>query len=569
MSNPRNTWVGYINRSYEQIKASVLARLGINNPEITDHSESNPLIILISIFAGIAEMLNYYIDNMAREAFLEVARRYSSVVLHSKGIDYRIRAINPASVDVLVSMYASNLPINLGGPVTFPSGTIVSTGNGTEFITLADLIIPAGQHQGYVGARQVTKEVGVDLGLTTGLAKEQFSLGTNYVHNSIILNIGGDAWTEVDSLGNSTPTNKHYIVDIHQDGIAYIVLGDGTFGALAGPGLAVTASLETSTGADANTIQPNTLTTIVTTVVIPGVDQILVTNPLSPTAGRNYENIEEIRFRAPLSLRTLERGVSYQDFIDLALLANGVGKAKLAYCCGACGTLYILPSSGGIAQLGLLTSTEAYICFRKMFTICMKVRPAGITPIALEILVVGKFRYTSAQLLDDASNALADYFALENQDINKAVRLSDMYARLDAEESIDYTTIQKISTIPYAHPQGNNLNPLYWVRITKPTCTTKTQYLLTYTGSDNFAVVKDNLYIQNLPIGTEFEDNDTKFTITPGIYALGGEWKFTVYPYGQDIVLDDFTIPSYDPDYITLNIQTTTSTLACKPNCNQ
>jgi hypothetical protein len=47
----QNNWVNYFDRSYSQIKSSVLYRLGISNPEIKDHSEGNPLVMIISIFA--------------------------------------------------------------------------------------------------------------------------------------------------------------------------------------------------------------------------------------------------------------------------------------------------------------------------------------------------------------------------------------------------------------------------------------------------------------------------------------------------------------------------------------
>jgi hypothetical protein len=95
-----NTWVGYLQRSYKSIKASILSRLEVLVPEVTDRSESNILVILIGAFAGLVEQLNYYIDNMARELYLPTARRYSSVVKIARLLDYRVMAKVGATVDL-------------------------------------------------------------------------------------------------------------------------------------------------------------------------------------------------------------------------------------------------------------------------------------------------------------------------------------------------------------------------------------------------------------------------------------------------------------------------------------
>ena len=73
-----NPWLGYQDRSYQQIKASVTAKMAINAPEITDYSEGNILMKLIGIFAAIGKVLNVYVDNMAREVFLSSCRKYIS-----------------------------------------------------------------------------------------------------------------------------------------------------------------------------------------------------------------------------------------------------------------------------------------------------------------------------------------------------------------------------------------------------------------------------------------------------------------------------------------------------------
>ena len=53
----KNKWVGYLDRTYQQIKSSVLSKLSIYLPEMTDHTESNPFIIEVDVWAGLTEHL--------------------------------------------------------------------------------------------------------------------------------------------------------------------------------------------------------------------------------------------------------------------------------------------------------------------------------------------------------------------------------------------------------------------------------------------------------------------------------------------------------------------------------
>lgn len=566
----KNPWVGYIDRSYEQIKAALLQRLGVSNPEITDHSESNILVIILSIFSGIAEMLNYYIDNMAREAFLATARRYTSVVKLAKQSDYRVKASNPAGVTLTFTLYGTdNQPLALPTPTIIPSGVIVQTSNNIFFTTNAPLVIPANQSQANVGATQVERIISQNLGLSTGLPNQSFLIGDGdkYVEGSLGLEINLDAWELVSSLGLAKPTDKVYIVNIHEDGKAYVEFGDGTFGAIPPINQTLLGSYSITQGLSANTILPNTITQITTFPTLPGVSRVEVINLQSPNGGRDYEGIEDIRFRAPLNTRTLERAVTYQDYIDVALLANGVGEVGIHYCCGSCITMYILPEGGGLASLGLLNSVKEFMCDKKIITTCINMRAAGITLIPIHIEVTAKFRQEPSQVLADVLGALLNWGSINNQKINKPVRLSDIYKEVDSLDRVDFSNITYIATVPYARPQENNPNELFWIRETLTTSASKNKYRLEYNGYGNFALSKNNLYVQNIALGEDFLDENIAFTINPSVYGLGNVWEFTTYPANQDITLDDYTIPTTQAAAIVITVNTST-TVNCKPNCN-
>lgn len=70
-----NKWLNPYQRSFQQIKAKLIESLTTIKDKngqtlITDYSEGNILIIILSLFAAIAEVLHYYIDNVGRGIFL-------------------------------------------------------------------------------------------------------------------------------------------------------------------------------------------------------------------------------------------------------------------------------------------------------------------------------------------------------------------------------------------------------------------------------------------------------------------------------------------------------------------
>ena len=137
-----NKWLNPYQRSYQQIKAKLIESLTNikdkdGNVLVTDYSEGNILIIILSLFAAIAEVLHYYIDNMARESFLPTARKYSSVVKHGALVDYHARGAIAASVDLVVSRDVSG--DSIGAKLTIPSGTLFTDSNGNKWLSSRDV----------------------------------------------------------------------------------------------------------------------------------------------------------------------------------------------------------------------------------------------------------------------------------------------------------------------------------------------------------------------------------------------------------------------------------------------
>lgn len=546
MATVNNPWVNYVTRSYQQIKQSLLTQLAVNNPEITDYSESNILIVIISMFSGIAEMLGYYIDNMAREAFIATARRFPSMVKLVKLLDYRIKAAYPSTADVLFTFDSVTTAIS-----AIPLGTKLQTANNLNFITTTALQLPIGSINGSIGVKQVVPVIAQSLGNTDGSENQALAIGTNYVDNSSVLTVGTLIWNLVDTLGLASPTDQVYIIEIDTDGIAYVVFGDGVNGSIPTPGLAVSIDYDSTNGASGN-VDVATINTIISTLSIPGVTTITVTNPLASSGGSDYEDIESIRKRAPLSIRTLQRAVTKQDYVDITLLYAGVGKAAIDFSCGKSLDIYIVPVGGGIAQSPLLTGAQTWIDTYKMVTTFPNILPAGETPLSMTIIATLKYRANTVQSQIDIQNALVAYGSYINQNINKQIHLSDINALIDNLPSVDFLKLTALGTQPYARPIGSQ-QELFWTRVTNSACLTKSLWQLEFNGT-SFNVIKNNLFIGSASINIPFIDTDLTFTILPSSYVLSESWTFTTYPFNQDIALDDFTIPKVNLGDLNLTV---------------
>lgn len=554
-----NPWVGYLDRSHLQIKDSILKRLGETNPEITDHSESNILVVLISIFSGVSEMLNYYIDNMAREAFITTARRYSSAVKHTRLIDYRIKAGIPSSTDLHIILYDElNQPMTIPSYLEITAGKEFYTPNNTVFISTQDVVVNPGDNLIIIPIEQKQYVEDRIIGSTSANVNSIYEVGTNYVNDSMLLKIGGQVWNRVDTLGRSGPDDHNYIVEITADRKAVIKFGDDINGKVPEPGLEILASYYITEGEEGN-VDANTITTTnyqfdLETLGAGRAKNIRITNPTASTGGTNYESLDRIKRSAPLSLRTLDRAVTRQDYVDIAMLAPGVDKATVHFDCGKFVDIYISPNGGGLPSSTLLSNTKDYIEKRKMITTEIQVKPAGESFIVLAMEVWAKFRMDTIQTTQDILTALEDRYGYESSNVNRSIRKSDIIALIDNLPKVDYLNLTKLYLKPYIRTTQGNME-MYADVVVMERNNKRIEWTIQYDGN-YMRLYRENVFEGNINIGQKYTDSLglIDITIPPGNYRLGDEWKFVIYPFGENIEVDDFTVPIISLENISIKV---------------
>jgi hypothetical protein len=134
-------------------------------------------------------------------------------------------------------------------------------------------------------------------------------------------------WEEAPSFYRLGAKERKYIVRLGDNGKASVQFGDGRNGLRLPTGLEnLRATYRVGVGLAGN-VKADQLSTLMTRPL--GVKS--ATNPLPASGGDDPEKLEQARENAPLTVLTLERIVSLQDYADFARAFSGIGKAQATW----------------------------------------------------------------------------------------------------------------------------------------------------------------------------------------------------------------------------------------------
>lgn len=556
-----NKWLNPYQRSYQQIKAKLVESLmGLKDPQgqklITDYSEGNILIIILSLFAAIAEVLHYYVDNMARETFLSTARRYDSVVKHGALVDYHARAAIAATVDVILSRSITGNSI--GAKLTIPHGTLFTDSSGNSWLSARDVIwysnvttckVPIIQHERYTAS--ALNNMVIPTGDRVILNLGTLPNGKYYEQGSMSLQIGGETWVLVDTFAKSKPTDKHFMVSVDEALNPYILFGDGTFGKKPAAGAKITNVVFYLTNGTQGNVKSNTITSV-PSVISSSITDATVSNAYDAGGGSNYENFTMLKEHIPLSVKTLGVAITKEDFESLAMLVDGVNKAKADYECGRKLTIYISPDGGAVASSELINRVYNLLSQRAPMTTWLKVKSAGKVQIILEMGVTGKKSYKTAEIQTQILTALYNAYSPEQAQIGGSVRVSDIYALIDNLSTVDYLHLTKFYIKPWPTTiYGNKELNLGQFKLNK--AKGSMTYYITFNSSTTFTVRSvSNGYVTTGSVGSSIQiidkanGFDFSLDIQNNSYQSGYRYSITVSEPNHDYEDPGFNLPVFE-----------------------
>lgn len=537
MSFLTNTWINYIQRSYQQIKSQVLTQMQSRVPEITDHSESNIFVKMISIWAGIAEMLGYYIDNAAREAHLPTARLYKSGIQIARTLDYRVSGKLPASADILFTLSAP-APFN----ITIPQGTEVKTDDGVRFFTSAPGVILATTTQVTVSAVQAVLVTGVSLGNSNGLASQELVLADNVVNQSIVIRVNALTWNAKDTLGFSLPNATDFVGTVNEDKNIIVRFGDNLNGMIPTNGDPIETDYKETEG-EAGNVSANTITTIVSVIALPGGFTLVCNNAQRASGGAEVESLESLKRRIPISNRTLNRAVTRADYADVAILSPGVAQAGVAFACGKSVDIYIVPDGGGIASGALVASTQTFMDDKKMITTQVTIYPAGEVHLILAIDLRVLPAYNNVTVANAVKANLVAFLSFTFQSIQGKVELSDLYDIIENTEGVDNDDITTMLAVPYARPLDSVTPVLNWSRAINPASNSTIVWKIKFINPTDYQLFRGGVYIGNFTIGGLVSQTEINFTVNAGAYIVDNEWEFYTYASYGTLTLAEPSLP--------------------------
>lgn len=318
--------VDYTNVDFEGalefLRNEALSRLQKRGVNIETIEEADILGVITELFALIWDMLSYYQDANAREAFFTEALTRPAVRAGGKAIGYSLGTATPASTNIEIHFATA---LALQGRI--PKGSLASASVGEQTIyyeVLQEVVIEA-------GATKVTVPVTEGRTYTdTYDAEGQESqvyelLNTPYLEGTLsVLQNNEGGWSETESFffaGADAATGKKYILEVEEDGRARVLFGDGRNGVA--PNGTLTLTYRVGGGKIGNVII-GAIDTWLTPIVLSDGSEIMpseVLNPAKASGGLDQEALEEAKIAAVGQLRANSRTICLEDYE-----ANAVGR---------------------------------------------------------------------------------------------------------------------------------------------------------------------------------------------------------------------------------------------------
>jgi hypothetical protein len=450
----------YFLKDYATIREEMIERLPIiSEGKLTDLNESSISVTLVEVFAAIADMLGFYLDSNALEAFLPTVRQPENVYRLVELIGYRIREVTSAQARVQFTL-GQALSEEVFIPQGTEIGTVVSGGlaNSTVFRTIEKTTIPIGDTQSEL-VRAIQGVPAIEYFVGEGTSGQYSELSQTSIDISTIVVRSGDVlWEQQDSFLYSESEDRHYVVKVDYLGIVRVYYGDGKYGQVPRVGEQLTIEYLISSGAAGNVganslrVISSNIKTVDTNTII---SNISVNNPDAAAGGSSKQSLEQVKTNAPGSLSALYRPLTKYDYNALIARLGGIAHVNVwgeqeenppSYENMNWANICLVPTGGGLPSQNLMEQVKNYLLEYQPITVRVRfIDPEYIyINVPIDIYVLPGYSQSDERIW--VVDEVRTFFELGNVRFGQDLRTSTFYKIAMTSDRISYAFVGDLGT---------------------------------------------------------------------------------------------------------------------------
>lgn len=445
--------IDYTSRDFEGIKTDLISLIPNYLPEWTSRDAGDFGIVLIELFAYMGDILNFYIDRSANEAFITTASKRENVLQLSSLLGY----IPTSATAATVTLTFQN---STAAAITVPARTKVATtssSNATKeqiiFETDVAVVVPAkvGATNGSATVKATQGETvsSEAVGVSSGNAGQVFPL-LKYpvIPSSVQVTVGNVEYSTVDYLVDYDTGDAVVSIRKAANGQSYLVFGDDISGRIPPANAEIFATYRVGGGAYGN-VPANAISSILTPGLPVGLsvkNQNIVGDDGAATGGADEETTDSIRISAPSSMRAVNRAVSISDYANLAVQVSGVSKANARGDSYSSITLYLKPAGDDGLLDDEVTPSDVFVdVAAKVNEFLINKAPANTTvtyqpptyvDVDLIVNVTAGPKKLQSKVKTEVGNNLSALFNIDNVFFEDSMNLQDFYTSIQAVDGV-------------------------------------------------------------------------------------------------------------------------------------
>lgn len=421
-----------------------------------DFLEDNAARVLVDAVGWELSLLAYMINVNFKQWFLSTTSIRKAMFLLGKLVDYELGSPSASTVTLLFELEAAHT-----ADITLARGHRVQTSDGVIFELTSAITMYAGDTEEEASATQGYTVIEI-IGVSDGAKNQTYTSTQSGLKDSLVVTIDGVQWTNFENSLALTSSDKGYTSAYDEEYKLIITFGNGDFGMVPPTGAQIQMSyrhgggLEGNVGTDAITELVDEASDAAGVIVT----DLSVTNESPASGGADQETLDAARLNIPLSVRSMERLVSGEDFNSISSFFSSDTYGNVYKSAAVVDkytwsehiiTIYILatdanglPSAPGS---GLISAVQDWVEDHKLPSVTASVEAGTLVSLNITAVVHYTRNQRSNIVQANVNLALQDMFDYDDRSIGEGVTLAEIYQTIMSADGVEWVDI----TVPAAN----------------------------------------------------------------------------------------------------------------------